>query len=320
MTSLNFIFQYWYIVIGYEIACAALSAFVAHSKQRDQGNWFILGLVFGVIGIAAVFFVKRLPDERAAKNNLLLDADHYLRSGWKVLLFFLSVIVLYYLSAVLAKLSRVVPAQSFLFLFYIDVLIATFLMLRFIDRRRLSSVGFPYHGKILKEMLVGFFIGAVLIGIVGGTELAVGAVKLSLRSSFSVPLLARNFGLSFLFFGYFAIGEELIFRGYPYQALVEGMGAVGATILMSVLFGLLHLMNPNATVFSTVNTMLAGALLSIAYLKTRTLYFPFGIHFAWNFVQSFILSLPVSGLLTNHTIFVPTDYGPDFSDRWQIWS
>lgn len=268
--------------------------------------------MLGAIGIAVVLAMKRLPDELAAKNNLLLDRDRYLRSGWRVLFFFLSVIILYYLSGVLAKLSRVVPEQSLLFLFYVAVLMSSFLMLQFIDRRRLSSVGFPYHGKIWKEILLGFLIGVLMIGIVGGTELAVGALKLNLRSNFSVPLFLRNFGLSFLFFGYFAIGEELLFRGYPFQAFIEGMGSVGAIVLMSVVFGLLHLMNPSASAVSTINTVLAGVWLSIAYLKTRTLYFPFGMHFSWNFVQSFIFSLPVSGLLTNRTIFIPTDYGPDW--------
>jgi hypothetical protein len=108
------------------------------------------------------------------------------------------------------------------------------------------------------------------------------------------------------------MGEELIFRGYPFQALVQGMGPTAAMVLMSIIFGFLHLSNPNVTLFSTVNTVLAGLFLSVAYLKTRTLYFPFGLHFSWNFVQSFILSLPVSGLLTNRTIFIPTDYGPDW--------
>jgi len=312
LSFFNLIYTYWFIVVIYEIACAILSAFIARSKRRDQGNWFIIGLIVGIAGVIAVILMKRLLDERAAKNNLLLDGDHHLRSGWRVLIFFLAVIIIYYLLAVLAKLSRVVPEQSYTFLFYIVVLISTFLMLRFVERRRLSSVGFPYHGKICKEILIGFLIGTLMIGIVGGFELLIGAVRLNLRSNLNVPLLVRNFGLSFIFFGYFAMGEELIFRGYPYQAFVEGMGAIAATILMSAVFGLLHLMNPDTSVFSTVNTMLAGAWLSIAYLKTRTLYFPFGLHFAWNFIQSFILSLPVSGLLTNRTIFVPTDYGPDW--------
>jgi membrane protease YdiL (CAAX protease family) len=296
----------------YELVCAGISSYVARVKRRDQGNWFIIGLALGIIGIAFALFMRKLSFEEASKNNLLLDAGRYLRSGWRFLLFFVVLMVIYYLTAVIAKLTRIVPEQSFLFLFYLDVLVATFVMLRWIDRRRLSSVGFPYHGKIMREIILGFLIGTLMIGTVVGAELIVGAVRLHLRSNLGVLLLLRNFGLSFLFFAYFAAGEELIFRGYPYQTLVEGMGALSATILMSLIFGLLHLMNPDASIFSTLNTALAGALLSVAYLKTRTLYLPFGIHFAWNFMQSFVLSLPVSGLITNRTIFVPTDYGPDW--------
>ena len=108
------------------------------------------------------------------------------------------------------------------------------------------------------------------------------------------------------------IQQQIVSRGYPYQTLIQGTGAIGATIIMAVVFGAIHLANPDASLFSTLNTMLAGVWLSVAYLKKRTLYFPFGMHFSWNLVQSFFLSLPVSGLLTNRTIFIPTDYGPDW--------
>lgn len=254
--------------------------------------------------------MKKLPDELAPKNNLLLDSDQYLRAGWRVVIFLLAMFVLYYVSAIIAKLTGVVPQQSFYFLFYLDVILATYLMIRLVDRRRFTSIGIPYHGKIMKELLLGFLIGAVMICIVGGFELAVGAIKLHVRPGQSIVLMIRNFGLSFLFFAFFAMGEELIFRGYPFQTLIEGTGAVVATILMSVSFGLIHQPNPTASLLLALNSVLAGVWLSIAYLKTRTLYFPFGMHFSWNFVQSFFLSLPVSGLLTNRTIFVPTDYGP----------
>ncbi len=312
MAFSNLLTQYWLYILVYAVLCGLVSAAVARLKQRDQGNWFILGFLLGVFAIAAVAMTRKLPDELAPKNNLLLDPEHYLRSGWRILLFLISVLVLYYLSAVLAKLSGIVPPQSFFFLFYIDVLLATYLLVRFIDRRRFMSVGFPLHGKVLREFLFGFLIGAAMIGLVGAVELAVGAVKLEVRPGQTFALLVRNFGLSFTFFAYFAMGEELIFRGYPFQALIEGMGAVGATILVSLFFGAVHLMNPDASLFSTVNTMLAGAWLSLAYLKKRTLYFPFGMHFSWNLVQSFFLSLPVSGLLTNRTIFIPHDFGPDW--------
>lgn len=302
--------HYWLFALLYLVVFAFASASAAQRKQRDQGNWFILGLVFGVFALIAVLVMKKLPDERAPKNNLLLDSEQYLRSGWRVALFLVSILFLYYVTAILAKLSGVVPPQSFFFLFYIDVAIVTYLLLRFVDRRKFSSIGFPYHGRMVKELLLGLLIGAVMICMVGGVEIAVGSVKLHVRPGLSFISVIRAFGLSFIFFAYFAMGEELVFRGYPFQALIEGMGAVGATIFMSVFFGLVHLTNPSASFFSTLNTMLAGVWLSIAYLKTRSLYFPFGMHFSWNLVQSFFLSLPVSGLLTNRTIFVPTDYGP----------
>jgi CAAX protease family protein len=312
MSISNLIAEYGFYVLVYQAVCALAAASVARYRQRDQGNWFILGFILGIFAVIAVLLAKKQPDELAARNNLLLDSEHYLRSGWRLVLFFMSVLILYYLSAVLAKLSGVVPTQSFFFLFYIDVLLATYLMLRMVDKRKFTSVGFPYHGKILKEISLGVLIGAVMIGLVGGVELALGAVKLNPRPGQGVLLLIRNFGLSFIFFGFFAMGEELIFRGYPFQALIEGLGAVAATVVMSVIFGVVHLMNPDANFFSTLNTMLAGVWLSIAYLKTKTLYFPFGMHFSWNLVQSFFLSLPVSGLLTNRTIFIPHDFGPEW--------
>ncbi|HEY9165917.1 MAG TPA: type II CAAX endopeptidase family protein [Candidatus Kryptonia bacterium] len=303
---------FWYIAVSYSIISALVSAVIARTKQRDQGNWFLLGIIFGIFAISALLLMKKLPDELAPGNNLLLNPDRHLRSGWRVIIFLVISLVVNSLLVSLARLSRVVPEPSILFLFYIAVLVSTVVMIKYIDSRRFVSVGFPYHGAIFREIGLGFLIGTVMICLVGGFEIAFGAVKLSLRSNLSIILLVRNFGLSFLFFGFFALGEELLFRGYPFQALIEGMGNVGAIIFMSVIFGLLHSGNPEATVFSTANTILAGVWLSVAYLKTRTLYFPFGAHFAWNLVQSFFLSLPVSGLLTNRTIFVPTDFGPDW--------
>jgi CAAX amino terminal protease family. len=185
-------------------------------------------------------------------------------------------------------------------------------MLQLIDRRRFSSVGFPAHGKVLYEIVVGFLVGAAMISTVAAFELIVGAIKLSFRIDLSFVSHVQNFFLSFLFFGFFALGEELLFRGYVYQALIEGIGEVLATILMAVVFGGLHYMNPNATFFSTINTIIAGLWLSVAYLKTRALYLPFGMHFAWNFLQGYVFSLPVSGLLSSRTLFLPTDFGPNW--------
>ena len=70
-------------------------------------------------------------------------------------------------------------------------------------------------------------------------------------------------------------------------------------------------MNPSADAFSWINTFLAGIFFGVGYLKTRTLWFSFGSHLMWNWVQGAILGIPVSGLkqLTPAPIFQPVGEG-----------
>lgn len=106
-----------------------------------------------------------------------------------------------------------------------------------------------------------------------------------------------------------AMAEELSFRGYPFQRLVEGLGKIGAVAVLSALFGLVHMMNPHVSdsraveVFAFVNTLLIGIVLALAYLRTRALWFPWGLHFAWNLTLGVIFGLPVSGL-SDFTVLV----------------
>ncbi len=93
-----------------------------------------------------------------------------------------------------------------------------------------------------------------------------------------------------------ALAEEVAFRGYPYRRLIEGVGPVAATVGMSLLFGLVHLFNPAATWTSVLVTMLAGLLLSVAWLRTHGLWMGWGLHFAWNACIGVLFGLPVSGI------------------------
>lgn len=93
-----------------------------------------------------------------------------------------------------------------------------------------------------------------------------------------------------------ALTEELAFRGYPFRRLIGTIGPVKATILLSVLFGLVHALNPDATWISVLITILAGVLFSVAWLRTHGLWLPWGLHFAWNVSMGMLFGLPVSGL------------------------
>ena len=84
-------------------------------------------------------------------------------------------------------------------------------------------------------------------------------------------------------------------------------------LLTSVPFGLAHLDNPNVIPAVTfTNTAIAGVWLAVAYLRTRSLWLPLGVHWAWNWALGWFFGLPISGLnLVSHPLLKAED-GP----RW----
>ena len=109
-----------------------------------------------------------------------------------------------------------------------------------------------------------------------------------------------------------ALFEESLFRGYPLQTLNRAGLMWLAVLLTSVPFAIIHLRNPNATAYSSINTALAGVWLAAAYLRTRSLWFPLGVHWAWNWAQGSIFGSPVSGItdLAAHPLLRASDHGP----------
>lgn len=107
-----------------------------------------------------------------------------------------------------------------------------------------------------------------------------------------------------------AVAEEVIFRGILFRWIEEYAGSWAALIISSALFGLSHMENPNADLMATVGIMLeGGVLLGGAYMLTRRLWFPMGIHAAWNLTQGEIFDIPVSGT-DSHGLVEATLRGP----------
>jgi membrane protease YdiL (CAAX protease family) len=91
--------------------------------------------------------------------------------------------------------------------------------------------------------------------------------------------------------------EEMAFRGILFRWLEEFGGSWAALAITSALFGIAHIFNPNATWFSSFAIAVeAGVLLGGAYMLTRSLWLPMGLHAAWNFTQGEIFDVPVSGI------------------------
>ncbi len=90
--------------------------------------------------------------------------------------------------------------------------------------------------------------------------------------------------------------EELLFRGILFRIVEESLGTWLALLISALLFGLVHLANPNATLWAGFAIAIeAGVMLAAAYVLTRRLWLAIGIHFAWNFTQGAIFNVAVSG-------------------------
>jgi membrane protease YdiL (CAAX protease family) len=93
-----------------------------------------------------------------------------------------------------------------------------------------------------------------------------------------------------------AIFEEILIRGIVFRIIEEKLGSYIALLISALIFGALHLFNPNATLVSAICIAAeAGLLLGAAYIYSRSLWLPIAIHFAWNFMQSGIFGAITSG-------------------------
>ena len=97
-----------------------------------------------------------------------------------------------------------------------------------------------------------------------------------------------------------AVIEEIITRGIVFRLITDKWNVVAGLVVSSIVFGLVHLFNPNATALSCLRIAITGGwLCGIAYAYHRTLWVPIGIHWAWNYMQSNIFEHSVPGSALN---------------------
>lgn len=192
------------------------------------------------------------------------------------------------------------------------VLLATWVLTRFVNRKPLAAVGLWLHHRAAGEFGIGLLLGFLMMTGIFFVQVGLGVLHLSWRG-LTAAEIAGAAGLSLFFFTFSALFEELLFRGYLFQTLMQWTTFLPALIIMSVLFGLSHWQNPHVTVLSTVNVVLAGAWLSFAYLKTRSLWLPLGLHLAWNFAQTTLYAFPTSGFaFADRRLFLSEQSGPSW--------
>jgi membrane protease YdiL (CAAX protease family) len=190
-------------------------------------------------------------------------------------------------------------------------LLAGWLLLALVDRRPLGALGYAADPAAPRELGSGLLLGMGAIGVAAGVLAVAGSARWVAEGG-TVPEYVAALAGAFAFFAVAAAAEEALFRGYAFQALVQGIGAWPAVLLSSAAFALAHIKNPSVDAVALANIFAAGVMLGWAYLRTRSLWFATAVHLGWNWAMSAVLQFPVSGLPREVPLFDEVSIGP----RW----
>lgn len=172
-----------------------------------------------------------------------------------------------------------------------------------VERRPASELALPGMGR---ELGIGMLLGAGLYTVCIGTLMALGVYRIDGFNNWQILPALLWFALSSGFF------EELLFRGVLLRISQEVFGSWVALIISSLAFGMIHLNNPGATLQGVLFIAgEAGLLLGAAYLLTGRLWMSIGFHMAWNYTQSAVFPVHVSGSGTSQALVTATISGPD---------
>lgn len=272
-------------------------------------------------------FVTSLLKGLMETSNIFFNDAGRLRSGWRLLIFTgVYLVVLSLFGALFSLVLQLIPermSQPFLaslwgwavqgLILFISAALVGWGCTALLEGLPLRALGWAWHQGWLRDLVVGSAIGAASLVLAASVSAAVGGFRFTFAATALFPSVAKTLVLSALVFLVAGAAEEVLFRGYALQTVLRSWPAWAALIPTSVVFAAVHLGNPNTVRgFTFLNTALAGVWLAVAYLRTRSLWFPLGVHWSWNWMMGAVLGLPVSGIreLTPQPLMSAADQGP----------
>lgn len=222
--------------------------------------------------------------------NVFLNSERQIRNGWWILIFFLVLAAFLVPTLVTAQENNTdvsIGIQAI-------IIVLASIICQLLRRRSLAELFGKFDTQWLKELCVGGMIGstlmlipALILGVLGWVHWQWNPEGFSVLSS------------SLLLFAGVAVAEELLFRGFVFQRLISGLGQWSAQLIIAAYFLLTHLNNPGMTssvkLMASINIFLASILFGLAFIQTKSLAMPLGLHFMANLVQGGVLGFGVSG-------------------------
>ena len=241
-------------------------------------------------------------------RSIFLDDDGHLRSGWRATFFLAAFVVCENLfeiaAAVASSLARPVRgsmwATALSFLLGAIVLLSSSTLVGWgcavvFERLTFRSLGWGLHRGWLKNFALGSLIGAASLLLAAGIAAATGGIRFGFNQS-SISAISKTALVTLVVFVLAGAAEEALFRGYALQTFTRAKLAWLGLVATSLAFGVAHLGNPNVSKgLPFINTVIAGVWFAVAFLRTRSMWLPVGLHWSWNWIQAAILGIPVSG-------------------------
>ena len=244
----------------------------------------------------------QLKQERSLLASVFLSSEESrLRAGWRLLpqliLYILLSIVFFDISSALGHKSSV----SSILERVMDCLAITcsvYLVRRWVDKRSFESLGVKISRQTLIDIFAGIGITFLMMATIFSVMLGLNWLTFNGFAWQFDPISTVLSSVCTFFIVFLLVGwnEELFSRGYQLQTIASGLNLFWGAVLSAAVFGVIHLRNPHATWVSTAGIFFAGILFAYAYIRTRQLWLPIGLHIGWNFFEGVVFGFPVSGL------------------------
>ncbi|MFN0138476.1 MAG: lysostaphin resistance A-like protein [Pyrinomonadaceae bacterium] len=240
-------------------------------------------------------------------NKIFLDDQSELRSGWRAAVFLFAFFVIsFFLIVISIGVITLLPVGEsasgqlpVIIPFAISTIVAIvlgWLCGRFFENLPYKSLGASFTTGWLVHLASGLAVGAVTFLFAIIVVVASGSMSFALNATSAANAVATTLLTTLIIFTVAAASEEALFRGYLLQTFARSDLKWFGVAMTAVLFAFAHNQNPGANPLALANTLLAGVWFALAYFKTRDLWFPFGIHLAWNWLQGPVFGISVSGI------------------------
>lgn len=255
------------------------------------------------------------PGEGTFSRQILTNKAG-LGAGWRVAIYLAICFVLW--SAAILLLSQILrpargvfsPSYQFLgeLVSFLVAFFAAWIMAQ-LEEVPVGIYGLPARGAFGRLFghgcLFGFCEICMLIGLIATfSGYSFGSLA---EHGAAIAKWALFWGLFFVVVG---LCEEFLFRGYTLYTLAQGIGFWPAAVLLSLAFGAVHIHNSGEGWVGVAGVAFVGLFWSFTLKRTGSLWFALGMHAAFDFGETFLFSVPDSGMIFPGHLSNATLHGP----------